>query len=461
MKKALIISCLLICALCIHAAAEEEPLYPVRENGKWGYINQQGQIVIEPQWAYAEPFDGNTAVVSLNALRSETPDDGLIDRDGHYIIEPGQGYEIINHDIGNDDSYLIEKDDLYGFYDKKSGFYQPPCYESIWDSYGEELIIAESPDAGYGFIRRDTGEVVFPFQFGLFEEVGCAGGYVLAAYDRGGKEEYDWEWGPDYHLFDLSGHEIIFPENIRPAGHVHNGILRVSRELDEEGRKKHTSGWGTVYGLARADGTIIVEPQYDYLEFAGEKLISINLDNKLGLMDYDGKVILPPTYEENWEGPLPYIYYLNGYALIEEFIENRSIILDPAGNELFSHPTRSENGWMFGLERVMENGLVWYVTWFPDPDMPSDDQFGLLRIANNKVEYVTEPVFEDIGEDFSGEYMPVKQNGLWGYIDESAQWIIPPQYEKAFPFQDGLALTEKNLKMAYIDTSGHVIWQEQ
>ena len=116
---------------------------------------------------------------------------------------------------------------------------------------------------------------------------------------------------------------------------------------------------------------------------------------------------------------------------------------------------------MFGLERVMENGLVWYVTWFPDPDMPSDDQFGLLRIANNKVEYVTEPVFEDIGEDFSGEYMPVKQNGLWGYIDESAQWIIPPQYEKAFPFQDGLALTEKNLKMAYIDTSGHVIWQEQ
>ena len=146
MKKALIISCLLICALCIHAAAEEEPLYPVRENGKWGYINQQGQIVIEPQWAYAEPFDGNTAVVSLNALRSETPDDGLIDRDGHYIIEPGQGYEIINHDIGNDDSYLIEKDDLYGFYDKKSGFYQPPCYESIWDSYGEELIIVRQSD---------------------------------------------------------------------------------------------------------------------------------------------------------------------------------------------------------------------------------------------------------------------------------------------------------------------------
>ena len=54
----------------------------------------------------------------------------------------------------------------------------------------------------------------------------------------------------------------------------------------------------------------------------------------------------------------------------------------------------------------------------------------------------------------------MKQNGLWGYIDEQAQWVIPAQYDSADNFRDGLALVEKDGKLMYIDRSGAVVWEE-
>ena len=56
---------------------------------------------------------------------------------------------------------------------------------------------------------------------------------------------------------------------------------------------------------------------------------------------------------------------------------------------------------------------------------------------------------------------PVKQNCLWGYIDERAQWVIPAQYDSAAGFSDCLALVEKDGKLMYIDHSGAVVWEER
>lgn len=56
------------------------------EDGKYGYINEQGEVVIRPNYTTALPFDGGVAVVN-------TSDDfknkyGLINRNGDYLIQP-------------------------------------------------------------------------------------------------------------------------------------------------------------------------------------------------------------------------------------------------------------------------------------------------------------------------------------------------------------------------------------
>lgn len=94
-----------------------------------------------------------------------------------------------------------------------------------------------------------------------------------------------------------------------------------------------------------------------------------------------------------------------------------------------------------------------------------------MRLTDHGAKRVFDAVFDaslgcvqyEFGEDieFSEGLHPVKQNDLWGYIDEQAQWVIQPQYDSADNFCNGLALVEKVGKLMYIDHSGAVIWEEQ
>ena len=45
-------------------------------DGKWGYIDQTGEVVIEPVWDYAHSFSGGLAYVQLG------DNAGYIDRTG-------------------------------------------------------------------------------------------------------------------------------------------------------------------------------------------------------------------------------------------------------------------------------------------------------------------------------------------------------------------------------------------
>lgn len=54
----------------------DQELYPFRENGKWGYINQNGKMVVKSQYEAAGVFVGDYAAVVLdtNILNSQFRD---------------------------------------------------------------------------------------------------------------------------------------------------------------------------------------------------------------------------------------------------------------------------------------------------------------------------------------------------------------------------------------------------
>jgi len=53
----------------------------VKENGKWGFINTEGEYVIEPQYEAARPFSNNLAAVKINGLW------GYITLDNELVID--------------------------------------------------------------------------------------------------------------------------------------------------------------------------------------------------------------------------------------------------------------------------------------------------------------------------------------------------------------------------------------
>ncbi len=54
-------------------------------------------------------------------------------------------------------------------------------------------------------------------------------------------------------------------------------------------------------------------------------------------------------------------------------------------------------------------------------------------------------------------YFPVVQDSLWGFIDAGGQVSIPPQFERAWPFSEGLALVKIGDRYGYIDPDGETV----
>ena len=51
----------------------------------------------------------------------------------------------------------------------------------------------------------------------------------------------------------------------------------------------------------------------------------------------------------------------------------------------------------------------------------------------------------------------MKSGPFWGYINKAGIRTIPPQFDQAFQFIDGLALIERNRTWSYVDTAGKIV----
>ena len=92
--------------------------------GKYGYINEDGAFVIEPQFQYALPFSFYTSN-SVAGVRDEATEKwGVIDENGNYIVEPQ--YFVVLTMCSTDGYLVVKKDDKYGVIDRE-GHEVIPC----------------------------------------------------------------------------------------------------------------------------------------------------------------------------------------------------------------------------------------------------------------------------------------------------------------------------------------------
>lgn len=462
----LAVTCFAFCASAFlsiaFAAAPNIPaeyadcLYPIKVDGKWGYMDYAGEVVIPPQWAYAGEFANGVALVSAMGSK-EHCNDGLIDAKGEYVLPPEYSIER-NGAFFRVRAYGEDGKLLDGYYDALRGVFLPPFYDLIvdWSVTDDTPLILAYKDGLCGFLNRATGKVAIPFQYtGEHEEAGYSEGYLLAA------DEVHWENGDlsfQIHLLDMEGHEVHFPEGIMASSGVHEGLLRIEREAQEG----ESSAWGTLYGFAKPDGSIVVPPKYDYAEDFCEGYTCVYKDGKFGHIDQTGREIVPPKYDLSSGGEMPYYFFHDGYAILE--LADSSIILDTQGNVVFEQPW-NEKGMYYSIEWCdLGIGLVWYSQW-PEKDFQGR-RYGLMKADGTKLTEVIWEAYADRewedGMAFSQEGLQaVKRSGLWGYMDAAGAECLPFMWDDANNFINGLARVEKDGKMAYINRGGNVVWQEE
>lgn len=134
--------------------------FQIEKNGKTGFRDLEGKIVIEPIYDMAEMFSEGFSAVRIGDKW------GLIDEAGKYSIEPKFQF------LGSVHNGLAcyRANDKYGFVDIKGQEKISP--EFVWvDEFSEGLCVVRDEKGKHGFIDT-TGKIAIDFQFqyaGRFE----------------------------------------------------------------------------------------------------------------------------------------------------------------------------------------------------------------------------------------------------------------------------------------------------
>jgi hypothetical protein len=120
-------------------------------NGKYGYINKSGNMVIQPQFFSVSSFYNGVAEFG------ESDDAfGLIDKTGKKIV-PAKYNSILQLDDGN---FVVEKENKYGVIDKKGVSILPIKFDKIY-RFQQNLFVIEN---GESKIINTKGKVIHTFK---------------------------------------------------------------------------------------------------------------------------------------------------------------------------------------------------------------------------------------------------------------------------------------------------------
>lgn len=397
-----------------------------RCDGKFGlcrYLDAAGQEVIPPRYEVALAFSEGLAAVRIDGRF------GYIDRDGRLAIEPRFDFAGAFHQGLAE----IALDDHAGVIDRSGAVVVTPRFRRAVPLTRNVIIASEGG-----------------WQPGYAEYFALKG--VVAQFEQAG-------------LYHIRGHWIRRP----------GPELRRIAAFESGGRGLV---WATVrgdrfdlIGLLAADGTWVVEPQYEYAgRLLGERAIvrkRIDGVTHSGAVDPDGRLVVPLERRALF-------YWLNGQGLVREsFTSGKQALVDKSGNIIGGRwfdrvISRAEEGDIaivevdgraVGLDRAgnivanPNNGRV--IASCPNGIRVVEiDGRSQITDANGRP---TVPYLLDrLGGGLSCDRpIPVRLNGKQGYVGLDGRLLFdPPRFDNQYSFVDGYAVVQQGGKWGIIDASG-------
>ncbi|WP_158588729.1 WG repeat-containing protein [Butyrivibrio sp. X503] len=133
--------------------------------------------------------------------------------------------------------------------------------------------------------------------------------------------------------------------------------------------------------------------------------------------------------------------------------KGRYIIIDAKGKTIYKAPK----------DKGIEDGTNYFGVvpfYYRDENVSEDDRrYGYINMQD---EVILEPQFkraDPIGKD--GLACVVTEEGKYGFIDAKGEYAIPPIYDYADEFSDGLAQVALGEKREYVDTEGTVVLEKE
>lgn len=271
------------------AGDEAVMLFPIVKEGKWGYMDKAGTVVIEPQYQLAWDFHEGLACVGLSAFR------GFIDKTGEVVIPLKYGW------AGRFSEGLARVNRHKNMYGEHVEWYRATAGWGYLDHAGKPTAIkvtygARPTDVSEGLVWTGKGYVGLDGKKVTFDgDEGSAFSEGLAAARKG-----NW-WG----YLDRKAMAFAIEPKFAAARPFADGLAAVAqtdppppedKKKYRDWKKKRKFKWGYI----DKTGTQVIDCQFEDAWIFSEKLAPVRVNGKWGYVDPSGNVAIEPAYDYAW-----------------------------------------------------------------------------------------------------------------------------------------------------------------
>ena len=325
----------------------------VRENDMFGYINTDGEYVIEPQFEAAKSFSGNLAA----AIQGKKW--GFINNSGKWIIQPE--YDKVK---GFNSGYaLVLKNKQWNYIDSSNNILSTPVQEKYYDFDADgvaffrvekklgllgtdgKLIIEPTYDVikpfvdGYARVRNDDN-------WGMIDKNGAV--FIPLEYSEIGNYNSTGVWAKKGETFGVISNGEFY---------TMSGVDKIW-DFNDKSNLTYSRSKKKV-GFINSKGEWVIEPIYDKVRPFSNELAPVFKEKYWGYINPKGEEVTDFVFKD------AEIFSADGFAPVKEkklwgFIDKTGKIVIPAeyeitagGLSLFSkNPLK---GFQNGLARVKRN----------------------------------------------------------------------------------------------------------
>lgn len=295
----------------------KDSLLPAKKDEKWGYINRQGEIAISFEYDDCNRFKEGRAEIRQNGKI------GFIDENGNIVI-PCQYYETYDGRGFSEGLVGVRKDKQWGYLDKygniaipfQDGLTGMPFCCGLSTIKRGGLISYRISVEGHENIKQEPFEMAFinkqgnlasEWHHGTLSEIRDT--YFRFTNGENGKEGLQSIYG-----------KIVIPDeyDLIANGFSDDGLVYVSRNGEGVG----------FYDINK--GKLVIPCIYKSCTYEFrlcEGLVALKKDGKAGFVNADNIVIIPFVYDDAYE-------FSEGFAVVERF--GKFGYVDRYGNDTFN-----------------------------------------------------------------------------------------------------------------------------
>ena len=423
------------------------------QNNKWGVIDSNGNIVIDPSYAEMIVVPNSKEDVFLCTF-DVNYDDGtystkaLNSKNEEIFTNYEQIEAISNTDESQNLSYdskvlKVQSGGKYGLINMEGNEVLPCEYDEITALQGVENTLLVSKDGNYGTVS-DEGKILLPTEYAEIQNLGdeASQGFIVrnaegkcGIVDIGNGQVLETKYDNiakihqgDYYVVTEDGKQkVVNRDGTESLNGSYDEITAILKNPEDGVIYKD----GDKFGVMSLSGETTIGTQYDDLKEAKTGVFIAKTGENYGIIDLEGNTLVEFKYRGITYNEKADLYVTEDESYNNEVLDSNYEIkltgmvtdLDDEKGYIEVRQDDEYKYYNFRFEEQKESDIFSSNTLFVSK---KDGKYGFVDKDGN---VVVDYIYDDVTNQNAFGYAGVKKDGKWGSIDRNGKVVQEPTYD--------------------------------